>query len=168
MKSGSAPIQNIIDLTKEDYMPSSMSEAMMKVLKISKEEYKRISIGSQTRYIYATSTGWKLEPVEKLAKRMEMWEWMVSCLKKGKEKGPFSHLSEQVRQVYLHLLLKVLTFKILLSFGVHLRISLIPNQKGDIFNTGLFRMRINYQKNFLSTSSTHLKTMFNMKILIPM
>ena len=41
---------------------------------------------------------WKLEPVEKLAKRMEMWEWMVSCLKKGKEKGPFSHLSEQVNR----------------------------------------------------------------------
>ena len=31
VKGGSAPIQNIIDLTKEDYMPSSMSEAMMKV-----------------------------------------------------------------------------------------------------------------------------------------
>lgn len=25
-----------------------------------------------------------------------MWEWMVACLRKGKEKGPYSHLAEQV------------------------------------------------------------------------
>ena len=41
-----------IDLTKEQYTnPMFMSEGTMKVLKVSKEEVKRMSVGNQTRYI---------------------------------------------------------------------------------------------------------------------
>ena len=68
----------------------------MRVLRLSKDEFKRMSIGSQTRYVYLTTAGWRIEPLQKLSKRTEMWEWMVACLRKGKEKGPFSHLADQV------------------------------------------------------------------------
>lgn len=92
--SSSTP--SVIDLTKEDYSSPSMPDVVMEAFKISKEEFKRVSIGSQTRYIYSSGNHWKLEPLERLPKRMEMWEWMVACLRKGKEKGPYSHLAEQV------------------------------------------------------------------------
>lgn len=38
---------------------------------------------------------WPLEPQSDFSKRAEMWEWMVKCLKKKDEKGPYSHLVEQ-------------------------------------------------------------------------
>ncbi len=33
-----------------------------------------------------------------LPRRIEMWEWMVSCLMKGKEKGPYSYLVDHVHR----------------------------------------------------------------------
>ena len=48
-KPSSTP--SVIDLTKEDYSSPSMPDVVMEAFKISKEEFKRVSIGSQTRYI---------------------------------------------------------------------------------------------------------------------
>jgi hypothetical protein len=80
-----------IDLTSDDYSRSFLSEGTMRVLKVSREEVKRMSVGNQTRYIVAGGN-WPLEPLTNLSKRIEMWEWIVACLKKKGERGPFSHL----------------------------------------------------------------------------
>lgn len=86
-----------IHLTHDDYSPA-MNEAAMRIFRLSTDEFKRMSFGSQTRYIYISAAGRKVEPLAKLSKRTEMLEWMLSCLRKGKEKGPFSHLAEQVNR----------------------------------------------------------------------
>ena len=67
----------------------------MKILKISTEEMKTMGVGNMTRYVVAID-GWPLEPVGHLARRIEMWDWMVTCLMKGKEKGPYSYLVDHV------------------------------------------------------------------------
>lgn len=78
---------------EEEYLPAFLSEGVMRVLKVSKEEVKRMSVGTQTRYV-VSGGDWRLEPLDFLPRRVEMWEWLVACLKRGKEKGPFSHLCE--------------------------------------------------------------------------
>lgn len=92
--SSSSTQRTFIDLSKEDYTPNFLSEGTMRVLKLSKEEVKRMSVGNQTRYVVAGD--WRLEPASVLPKRIEMWEWLVACLKKGKEKGPYSYLCSHV------------------------------------------------------------------------
>ena len=69
---------------------------MRKILKISIEEMKTMGVGNVTRYVVATE-GWPLEPINYLTRRIEMWDWMTSCLRKGKEKGPYSCLVDHVR-----------------------------------------------------------------------
>jgi hypothetical protein len=86
--------KQVIDLSKEDFAPNFLSEGTMRVLKLSKEEVKRMSVGNQTRYVVAGD--WRLEPLDNLPKRIEMWDWLVACLRKGREKGPFSHLCSHV------------------------------------------------------------------------
>src|SRR5205814_6509077 len=84
-----------IDVSKDEYSPHFLSEGTMRVLRVSKEEVKRMSVGNHTRYMVAGGE-WTLEPLENLPKRIQMWNWLVSCLKKKEEKGPFSHLADHV------------------------------------------------------------------------
>lgn len=70
----------------------------MSVLKLSKEEIKRLSPGIQTKYVIAWKD-WPLETADVLPKRIEFWKWMCKCLKtKDGEKGPFSHLTDHVHK----------------------------------------------------------------------
>src|SRR5271166_5046482 len=73
---------------------------MRKLLKMSKDEAKRISCSSQPRFVLGgveDGREWPFEPLETFSKRQKFWEWMVKCLrKKDGEKGPFSHLADQV------------------------------------------------------------------------
>ena len=86
---------SLIDLTKEDYTPNFVSSVSMKLLGISGEEMKQLGVGNQARYVW-TVEGFPFEPEHYLNRRIEMWNWMVACLRKGKEKGPFSYLVDQV------------------------------------------------------------------------
>ena len=89
---------HMIDLTQKDYIVNPLSDTIMRALKISKEEMKRMSVGTTVGTRYIDLFSFTIEPISNLQKRIEMWEWLVACLRKGKDKGPYSHLSEQVNR----------------------------------------------------------------------
>ena len=108
--------KNVIDLTKDDFKPPMVSDTVMRVLKVGKEEMKRMSVGNQTRYV-CLLVGIFLEESDIMPRRIQMWDWMVACLMKDKERGPFYHLCEHVNKcdvagLYETLLFSFRRFKI--------------------------------------------------------
>ena len=74
----------MIDLTK-DKSPM-VSDSVARLLKVNKEELRKMTITTQTRYV-CVAGGLYLESLDIMPKRVEMWDWMVACL--ARKKDPF-------------------------------------------------------------------------------
>jgi hypothetical protein len=80
---------------KVSFEPEPLDERLKRVFKMSAVEAENLSVADSACYYDVMNKC--IESEETFKKRVVFWEWLVACLRKGKEKGPFSYLCEDIR-----------------------------------------------------------------------
>ena len=75
-------------------MDPVLDERLKRVFKMSSTEVEQLTVAETARYYDVLNKC--IESEDTFKKRVIFWDWMVSCLKRGQEKGPFSYLCDDI------------------------------------------------------------------------